>query len=90
MKTLSIIALILSGLCILGPARAQDAPKPDAKRLEEVTKAMWPKTPEGWEKRVSYDETQAVCSQFRNDLPQAEFDKVSTKNPMQRKKGGRA
>jgi L-cysteine S-thiosulfotransferase len=79
MKKLSISALVLASLCVLGPAAAQDIPRVDAKRLEEVTKAMWPKTPEGWEKRISYDETQAVCSQFRNDLPQAEFDKVKAR-----------
>jgi sulfur-oxidizing protein SoxX len=57
-------------------ARAQNAPKIDPAVLEKYTKAMWPKTPEGWEKRVSYDETQAACSIHRNELPAEEFDKV--------------
>lgn len=55
---------------------AQNPPKVDSATLEKYTKAMWPKTPEGWEKRISYDETQAACSQYRNELPAAEFDKV--------------
>ncbi|MCZ8375609.1 MAG: sulfur oxidation c-type cytochrome SoxX [Beijerinckiaceae bacterium] len=79
MKKLSISVFALAGAFIIGPTQAQDTPKVDAKRLEEVAKAMWPKTPEGWEKRISYDETQAICSQYRNDLPQAEFDKVKAR-----------
>lgn len=55
---------------------AQDAPKVDAATLEKVTKAMWPKTPQGWENRVSYDETQATCSMSRNEPSQADFDKI--------------
>lgn len=55
---------------------AQDAPKVDAATLEKVTKAMWPKTPQGWEGRISYDETQATCSMSRNEPSQADFDKI--------------
>lgn len=74
MKKHFVIAGLLSlfALC----AQAQDIPKVDAATLEKYTKAMWPKTPEGWEKRVSYDETQAACSLSRNELSQAEFEKV--------------
>lgn len=60
-------------------ATAQDKPKVDAAALERVTRAMWPKTPDGWEKRVKYDETQATCSVHRNELPQAEFEKVKAR-----------
>ena len=74
MKKQFAIAALFS-LFALG-ANAQDKLKIDAATLEKYTKAMWPKTPEGWEKRISYDESQAICSQFRNELPQAEFDKV--------------
>ncbi len=74
MKNSVVFAALLAGFA--SGALAQDSPKIDAATLEKYTKAMWPKTPEGWEKRISYDETQAVCSQYRNDLPQAEFDKV--------------
>lgn len=74
MKTHFAIIGLLSLLAF--GAQAQDIPKVDAATLEKYTKAMWPKTPDGWEKRISYDETQAACSQFRNELPQAEFDRV--------------
>lgn len=76
MKTMIRATILTAMLAMGGVAQAQDIPKVDAKRLEAVTKAMWPKTPDGWEKRVSFDETQAVCSRYRNELPQAEFDKI--------------
>jgi len=75
MKTiLSVLALSLG---LSGAALAQDQkPKVDAAKLEAITKAMWPKTPQGWEKRISFDETQKLCSQYRNDLPNDLFEKV--------------
>ena len=75
-KTFLLTALLALSL---GGVSAQDKPKIDAATLETYTKAMWPKAPEGWENRISYDDTQAMCSQYRNDLPQAEFDKVKAR-----------
>ena len=72
MKKLTLLACLLA----FTPALAQDAPKVDAATLEKYTKAMWPKTPEGWEKRISYDETQAICSVSRNQPSDAEFNKI--------------
>jgi sulfur-oxidizing protein SoxX len=73
--------ILLAALVALLPVAtlAQTAPSVDSAKLEAITKAMWPKTPEGWEKRVSYDETQAVCSTYRNEPPQAEFDKMKAR-----------
>jgi sulfur-oxidizing protein SoxX len=76
MQKFTISAMLMAGISLANPTFAQETTRIDPKRLEEVTKAMWPKTPEGWENRISYDETQAVCSQYRNDVPQAEFDKI--------------
>lgn len=73
MKTFQTLIVFLA---LSSPVLAQQAPKVDDARLAAVTKAMWPKTPDGWEKRIAYDETQALCSKYRNDLPQAEFEKV--------------
>lgn len=71
------ILLTLSlGLVAIVGATAQNAPKVDQATLARYTKEMFPKTPQGWEGRISYDETQAACSVHKNDLPQAEFDKV--------------
>lgn len=77
MKKIILAAAILVASGI--PALAQDAAKIDALALEKVTKAMWPKTPEGWEKRISYDETQAICSQSRNEPSQVDFDKIKAR-----------
>lgn len=71
--------IVLATALLLASASAgvaQDAPKVDAATLEKVTKAMWPKTPQGWENRVSYDETQATCSMSRNEPSPADFDKI--------------
>lgn len=78
-RILTAAFLILSSMGAMAQGKPQDKPKVDAATLAKYTKAMWPKTPEGWEKRVSYDDTQAVCSQFRNDLPTAEFEKVKAR-----------
>lgn len=76
MKTLFKVSLLVAALTASPFAQAQDIPKIDPQRLEEVTKAMWPKTPEGWESRIKYDETQAICSQTRNELTSAQFEAV--------------
>ncbi len=75
MKT--IVSVLALSLGLAGTAFAQDAkPQVDAAKLEAITKAMWPKTPQGWENRISFDETQKLCSQYRNDLPNDLFEKV--------------
>ncbi|MCA1952246.1 MAG: sulfur oxidation c-type cytochrome SoxX [Hyphomicrobiales bacterium] len=78
MRTFFFAALVVLAAQVpaLSPAVAQVGAPPDPAALERVTKAMWPKRPEGWENRISYDETQAACSRFRNELPQAEFERV--------------
>jgi sulfur-oxidizing protein SoxX len=74
MKPVLFVAL----LAVLLPAvaSAQERPKVDPARLEAVTKAMWPKTPEGWESRVAFDETQKQCSEHRNEPTNAVFDQI--------------
>lgn len=37
--------------------------------VDGYVKGMWKKVPEGWEARVQQDETQRVCSQYRNSPP---------------------
>lgn len=73
--------MLIAALAVLASssAFAQDKPKVDAATLEKYTKQMWPKTPEGWEKRISYDETQKSCSESRNMPEQAEFDKIKAR-----------
>ncbi|MGL5446554.1 MAG: sulfur oxidation c-type cytochrome SoxX [Rhabdaerophilum sp.] len=75
-KTLVLTALV--SILAFG-ASAQDKPKVNAATLEAVTKAMWPKTPEGWQNRVSFDDTQKQCSEHRNEPPNAVFDAIKTR-----------
>lgn len=44
-------------------------PKVDAAVVDAYVKGTWKKVPEGWEQRVQQDETQRVCSQYRNSPP---------------------
>jgi L-cysteine S-thiosulfotransferase len=74
MKKSILIACLLAASSSM--ALAQDTKGVDAATLEKYTKAMWPKLPEGWETRVDYDETVKICSQYRNQVPEAEFDKI--------------
>lgn len=72
MRALALSILLLMPL----PAAAQNTSAVDAATLERYTKAMWPKVPDGWEKRVSYDETQKACSESRNQPDQKAFDEI--------------
>ena len=81
-KTILIAAfavLTSSSAFAQGKPNTPDVPKIDAATLEKYTKAMWPKTPEGWENRISYDETQKSCSESRNNPSQAEFDVIKAR-----------
>lgn len=67
-------AMISFAACL--PASAQQV---DPARVEAVIKAMWPKVPQGWENRIDHDETAKTCSQYRNNVPQAEFEKIRSR-----------
>lgn len=72
-----VISVLALSLGLAAPALAQAGRQPvDPAKLEAITKAMWPKTPEGWEKRISFDETQKICSEFRNQLTSDQFEQV--------------
>lgn len=77
MKKTLVLAALLSAFAF--GATAQDKPKVDPATLDAITKAMWPKVPEGWEKRVSFDETQKQCSENRNEPPGAVFDQIKAR-----------
>ena len=77
MKITAIAATALfaiSTLAAVVPAAAQD--KADMAKVEAIYAAMFKNAKDEWAKRVIQDETQKVCSTYRNDLPTAEFDKV--------------
>lgn len=63
---------------VVGVAQAQKAPatKVDPAKVEAAIKDTWKKVPDGWQSRVDQDETQRICSEYRNDVPTAEFNKI--------------
>jgi L-cysteine S-thiosulfotransferase len=74
MKKTLVLAALLSAFAF--SASAQDKPKVDPATLDAITKAMWPKVPDGWEKRVSFDDTQKQCSEHRNEPPNTVFEQI--------------
>lgn len=77
MKTMSqaFLAAALVALAAV-PAAAQQQAKVDAAVVERYVKSAFPKVPDGWQSRVDQDETQRVCTQYHNEPPKAEFEKV--------------
>ena len=70
------LILTLAVLTLTTAAAAQQAVKVDPNVVEAIVKGTFKSAPEAWQTRVQQDETQKVCSQYRNDLPGAEFEKV--------------
>jgi L-cysteine S-thiosulfotransferase len=70
------LSLALAALIIAASAHAQSPSKVDPKIVDAYIKSTWKSPPEGWQSRIDQDETQRVCSQYRNDPPAAEFDKI--------------
>lgn len=68
----------LAAFAFAGIAHAQKAPTPkvDPAKVEAVIKGTWKKPAEGWQPRIDQDETQRICSDYRNDVPTAEFNKI--------------
>jgi L-cysteine S-thiosulfotransferase len=72
----------LSVLAFTGAAHAQTpvappvAPKVDPAKVNAVMNRTWKKVADGWQSRVDQDETQKICSDYRNDVPTAEFNKI--------------
>ena len=73
MRTLLLAGFMVSFATM---ASAQQAAKVDPAVVDAIIKGTFKSAPEAWQSRVVQDETQRVCSQYRNDLPGAEFDKV--------------
>jgi L-cysteine S-thiosulfotransferase len=68
----------LAALAFVGNAYAQHAPaaKVDPAKVEAVIKGTWKKPADGWQSRIDQDETQRICSEYRNDVPTAEFNRI--------------
>lgn len=68
--------VLFAGLVSSAPVAAQNAassaiPEADAGILEQYVREMWSNADTTWKKRLEQDETQAVCSHYRNNPPEA-------------------
>jgi L-cysteine S-thiosulfotransferase len=66
------------GLALVGTAQAQQAPaaKVDPAKVDAVIKGTWKKVADGWQSRVDQDETQKLCSDYRNDVTTTVFNQI--------------
>jgi L-cysteine S-thiosulfotransferase len=72
MQRIAIIAVAL--LPLAPPAKADEGIAPGA--VEAAVAGMFRNAGPEWQSRVVQDETQKVCSQFRNNPPAAEAEKI--------------
>jgi len=73
MRFLKILA---AAVLVALPAGAMAEERADAAKVDKVYIDMFRDAKGDWAKRVERDETQKICSDYRNNLPQAEFEKV--------------
>jgi L-cysteine S-thiosulfotransferase len=59
---------LASALALIGPASAQDRTKTEA-AVEAAIKGSWTKAAPDWQARLVQDETQRLCSLYRNAPP---------------------
>jgi L-cysteine S-thiosulfotransferase len=77
MKMKSHIAIaVLAGLNLIGGASAQQPAKADPAMVAKVIAETFKSTSDEWKARIVPDETQKVCSQYRNDPPKELSDKL--------------
>ncbi|MEZ5818495.1 MAG: sulfur oxidation c-type cytochrome SoxX [Hyphomicrobiaceae bacterium] len=73
---MNITKALAVGLLLCVPAVASAEERADPAKFEKVYGDMFRNAKGDWAKRVERDETQKICSQYRNNLPTAEFEKV--------------
>ncbi len=76
MKRILVAQLGLLALVGVTPAMAQDIPEADPALVEKYVAATWTKAPKDWLPRVQQDETQKICSQYRNQPPADVANKI--------------
>jgi sulfur-oxidizing protein SoxX len=69
-------ALVLAASSSLALAQTPSAVKADPAAVASVIKDTFKSASAEWKARIEQDETQRVCSTYRNNLPAAEFEKV--------------
>ena len=68
--------LAASALLTAPSAFAQQAAKVDPALVEKVVTSTFKSAPPEWQARIVQDETQKVCSQYRNAPPKALYDAI--------------
>jgi L-cysteine S-thiosulfotransferase len=68
------VAVVASAFAAV--AFAQQPAKIDQATVDRTVAATFKSAPADWLKRIEQDETQKVCTQYRNELPKDEFAKV--------------
>jgi sulfur-oxidizing protein SoxX len=71
------MAALVAGLA--GAALAQQAPVPDAARVDAAIAASWPKAPEDWKPRFVQDETMRQCSGAGLQLDKATSEAIEAR-----------
>jgi sulfur-oxidizing protein SoxX len=61
---------------MIAPALADDSLKADRALMEKYVNATWSKPGDDWKGRIAQDETQAICSQYRNSPPTDLADRI--------------
>lgn len=74
----SRLTIAIAGFCCSAPAIAGDSPptQVDASIVEHYVTEMWSGADVAWRQRLKQDQTQALCSQFRNDPPHDVADSI--------------
>ncbi len=70
------IAAALCITCLAGGAAAQQPPKADPAVVAKVIADTFKGASDEWRARITPDETQQICSQYRNNPPPGEFTKI--------------
>jgi sulfur-oxidizing protein SoxX len=73
---LGLSVLVLAASCDVALGQTQSAGGADPAAVEAVIKETFKSASAEWKARIEQDETQRVCSAYRNNLPPAEFAKV--------------
>jgi sulfur-oxidizing protein SoxX len=78
MKTLTVfaaagLALVTLSSCTMGGSAQRSV---DPQVVERYVQSTFGKAPAEWQARIKQDETQKICTQYRNDPPAAEYEKI--------------
>ncbi|NJM33625.1 MAG: sulfur oxidation c-type cytochrome SoxX [Rhodomicrobium sp.] len=76
MTSLRIALTAAAALALTGSALAEDIKPADEALVEKYVAATWTKAPEDWKGRIKQDETQRICSQYKNQPPGEIADKI--------------